>query len=134
MNTREYLDAIRARYQVSDYKAAKMLGVTKQAVSGYRGGYRSFTESAAIRAAELLELDPAEVLVDVLAERTKEKKAREILLEVARSLHRSAAAALMIAPFLFAMWTASPPRAEAMSAQDSGMYIMSNRRRMALAA
>jgi len=97
MRTRQYLDAICARYQVSDYRAARLLGVTKQAVSGYRSGYRSFSDAAAIKAAQLLDLDPAEVLIDVQAERTKDENARRILEKVARALHRSAAAAVVVA-------------------------------------
>jgi len=54
-------------------------------------------EAAAIKAAQLLDRDPAEVLILLQAERTKDPDARKILHKAARALHRTAAAAVVIA-------------------------------------
>jgi len=104
MKTVDYLDAIRRKYNCSDYRAAQLLEVTKQTVSHYRKG-GSFSEGAAIKAAQLLELDPAEVLIATQAERIKHREARQILEKLAKGLHRGAAAGLVLAaPFVFAAW------------------------------
>lgn len=71
--TIEYLDEIARRYPrrdgspASDYGLADLLGVSAQAISKYRQGHSRFDESVAIRAAELLEIDPALVLLDTVA-------------------------------------------------------------------
>jgi len=104
MKSVEYLDANRRKYNCSDYKAAQLLQVTKQTVSHVRGG-RSFSEKTAIRAAELLNLDPAEVLIATHLERVKDANARKILQRVVKGLHRGAAAALVLgSPFALAAW------------------------------
>lgn len=59
----EYLDAIKeAQGIVSDYGLAKRLGWSRPRISHYRSGMHHFDESGALQVAELLDLDPAEVL------------------------------------------------------------------------
>lgn len=77
--TVEYLDALKKRLDLpSDYAAAKVLGVTRQAVSKYRNGISVFDENTAIRAAELLGLDPLEVISACKAESAPDLHIRRV--------------------------------------------------------
>jgi hypothetical protein len=71
--TIEYLDAIKSRLDLpSDYAAAKALGVTRAAVSNYRNGKSSFDDCVAIKAAELLNIEPMEVIAACHAESARD--------------------------------------------------------------
>ncbi|WP_080497635.1 helix-turn-helix domain-containing protein [Burkholderia ubonensis] len=77
--TVQYLDALKKRLDLpSDYAAAKVLGVTRQAVSKYRNGQSVFDEATAIRAAELLDLDPLEVIAACKAESAPDARVRRV--------------------------------------------------------
>lgn len=77
--TPEYLDALRARLDLpSDYALAKTLGITRQYLSRYRSGSTTFSDETAVKVAELLNIDPAAVLVDMHAERTRSTPAGAI--------------------------------------------------------
>lgn len=71
MKTLELLDALAARYSLrSDYAIAKFLGVSKTTVNRYRHKMGQLGEEEAVKVAELLDLDPAQVLAEIQAERT----------------------------------------------------------------
>lgn len=73
----EYIDAIKTEHGiVSDYALAKRLGWSRARVSQYRTGLHHFDETGALQVAELLDLDPAEVLLDALASRAHSPAAR----------------------------------------------------------
>ena len=75
--TVEYLDAVKARRDLpSDYAAAKLLGVTRAAVSRYRLGQGYFEDIVALRVAEILEIDPMEVIAAVNIERARTESDR----------------------------------------------------------
>ncbi|RQX89622.1 helix-turn-helix domain-containing protein [Burkholderia stagnalis] len=75
--TSEWLDALKARLALpSDYAVAKILGVTRQRVSSWRNGRATFEDDVAFRVAELLEINPLEVLVSNRAERSKSEDQR----------------------------------------------------------
>lgn len=75
--TLQYIDAIKLRHGIeSDYAVAKLLGVTRGAVSSYRVGRTFFDDLTALRAAELLGLNPLEVIAAANAERAKSDDAR----------------------------------------------------------
>lgn len=77
MKTADYLDAIKARHGLpSDYAASKLLGVTRSAVSRYRNGQDSFSDDVAIRAADLLDIDPGELLIQSHLERATDERQR----------------------------------------------------------
>lgn len=79
MKTVEYMDEIMRRKGIpSDYALAKALGVTKQTVSRYRSGIGLFDDHVALRAAELLGIDPGIVLLDIYAERAKNSEVRTV--------------------------------------------------------
>jgi hypothetical protein len=70
--TRDFLDAIRARYALtSDYQAAKKIGTTPQAVNNWRKGRDFLGETMAPRVAELLELEPGYVFACAQMERVR---------------------------------------------------------------
>ncbi|MBD1410261.1 DUF3693 domain-containing protein [Burkholderia contaminans] len=76
--TAQWLDALKERLGLpSDYAVAKALGVTRGAVSHYRTGRSAFDDVTAVRAAELLGMDPAVMLASVQYERAKNEDVRE---------------------------------------------------------
>lgn len=79
MKTVDFLDAIRERYQLtSDYKLAKLLGITVQRVSMYRRGSRRFDNQMAVKAAELLGLNAIQVIACVELEREMRPELRKV--------------------------------------------------------
>lgn len=78
-NTIEYLDAVKAKLDLpSDYAAAKHLRVTRAAVSRYRNGDGTFDDTTAVRAAEILEIDPMEVIAAMNVERARDDETRAL--------------------------------------------------------
>lgn len=72
MDTPEYLDALRAKLSLSsDYQLAKELGLTRQAVSNYRNGTNHFDDDIAMKVAEILEIHPGRVALDMVRQRAK---------------------------------------------------------------
>lgn len=125
MKTVDYLDSVRRQYTCSDYKAAQLLGVTKQTVSHYRSGKGTFSEGVAIRAAELLGLDPAEVLIATQAERVKNEEAKRILQRAVRQLKRATAAAVLVTlPFLAGALFPAKDAHAGPSADPSSVYYV----------
>ncbi len=70
----------------SDYAVAKVLGISRSAVSGYRSRTPTLDESTALSIAAVLGERPEAVLLDQYAERTADPKARTALSAMARSL------------------------------------------------
>lgn len=96
--TTQFLDAVKIKTGVdSDYALAKLLGVTRAAVSNYRHRPISsgFSEAAALRVAELLEIDPAYVIACSLAQRAKRPAMRKLWEGVAKKV--AGATVLMLA-------------------------------------
>jgi len=87
--TIDFLDAIKARFGgLSDYAAAKKIGVTRSAVSCYRNKKSSFDVLTAVRVAELLEIDPAIVVTSAHAERARTPEERATWESITRRLER----------------------------------------------
>lgn len=79
MNTLEYLAACKTRLGIeSDYALAKRLGVTQSAVSSYRTGRSRIDDEVALTVAEILGVNPMQVIAAANAERAKtpEQRAR----------------------------------------------------------
>ena len=75
--TVEYLDAVKAKLGLpSDYAAAKALRIAHSAISRYRNGKGSFDDEVAFRVAEILDINPLEVIVSARAERAANEEAR----------------------------------------------------------
>lgn len=72
MKTAEILDLAKTRLGISsDYALSKKLGVTTQAVSGWRSGARLPDSLTALRLGELVSNSPASVLADIERERAE---------------------------------------------------------------
>lgn len=125
----EYLDAIKAKHHLSsDYAAAKLLGVTRSAVSKYRNGQSNFDESVSVRAAELLDLDPCELLLSSQAERAHDAKTRALWLMLAKKAGYAAGVALFAAGMVS---TPTPARA-APTPEAHDWYYVKRRGRLLL--
>jgi len=87
MKAAEWIDKVKAaRGWDSDYRAAKELGLTRQTVSTYRSRDTTMDEGTALKVAEALGINPAAVLIDQLAERSKDAGVSSTLHQVARQL------------------------------------------------
>ena len=126
----DFIDEIARRYPnddgspASDYRIAKLLGITRASVSRFRTGKGSFCDETAIRAAELLGIEPLKVIAAANAERSKDEKTRGFWM-------RYAAATVLFTVGL----TGSPIPSEASANQQltpaysPSICIMSNLRR-----
>jgi transcriptional regulator with XRE-family HTH domain len=79
MNTLEYLAACKERLGIeSDYALAKRLGISQPTISSYRGGRSRMDDDVALTIAEILQINPLQVIAAANAERAKtpEQKAR----------------------------------------------------------
>lgn len=86
-STVELLDRLKLHRAIpSDYQLAKALGVTQQTISRYRVGKDSFSDSTALKVAELLDMDPAIVAATAHAERAKSDPERAMWSDLIRRL------------------------------------------------
>lgn len=126
--TIEFLDAVRAKLgNVSDYKAAAALGVTRATVSSWRKGKTKIGDDQAPKFAEMLELPPEYVFATIAAERAKRTEHRRIwerLAKLAKSAHVLVALGLVSAGGM-----APAPSHGSVSANDQ--YYDKRRRRYA---
>lgn len=110
--TADYIDAIRARYDLaSDSRAAALLGITRASVSRLRAGEDSFSDQTARRVAELLEIDAGPVLAISHAIRSKDPADRAAWLAIYDRLTGIApalAALAILATFCFDFPSSSP--------------------------
>lgn len=102
--TVELIDELRRRRQLTDYGAAKALGVTRSTISNYRCRGIVMAPAVAHRLAELLEIDSAYVRAIVEAERAArdEQPAERAMWErIAQAFGKAAMLALFTAaPFM----------------------------------
>lgn len=67
---------------ISDYKAAQILGCSRQHISQIKTGIRFMSESMAIKAATMAGLDPKFALISLLEDRAENDEMREILIAI----------------------------------------------------
>lgn len=85
MKAFEWIDRAKSAAGIdSDYGIAKLLGIHRATVSNYRASSRFLDEDIAIKIANVIGVKPEAVLIDQLAERTKEPQARSALFEMAQ--------------------------------------------------
>lgn len=78
--TIELLDKLKAAYHLpSDYATAKKLGITQSAVSKYRNKRSTLDDSVAIEVAELLELEPLQVVASMNFERAERQHDEKLM-------------------------------------------------------
>lgn len=87
MKAAEWIDRVKmSRGWDSDYRVAKELGLPRQTVSTYRSRDATMDEQTAFKVAKALEVDPAAIIIDQAAERSKDAAISAALHAVARSL------------------------------------------------
>ena len=76
------LTRLKARYGgASDYAAAKILDVSRYAISKWRNGHNPISFDMAVKAADLLELPLDRVLLECQLERTDDPELRQAILD-----------------------------------------------------
>jgi plasmid maintenance system antidote protein VapI len=110
----------------SDYRLAKELRVTRQAVSKWRLGENFMTDGPAVHAAMILGEKPEVILALLGAERTQDAEARKVWTNLARRLQRGAAAGIVTALGIAAFF--GNQAVNAATSTSRGMYIMLNYR------
>lgn len=106
---------------VTDYRLAKLIGVTPQTISGYRAGVRSPDGRAIVKLCELSGDDPHQVAAEIQATRAASQEEAELWRRVASRLAGSVAAVVVV--FVVAAgFSPSPAMAES---GHHGLYIMS---------
>lgn len=124
--SRDYLDAVAARLGgVSDYRVAITLGISTAAVSKWRTGSDSIGDDSAVKVAEILGIDPAEILLSSYAQKSKNAVARQSLENAIRKLGGVAAALVLCAFPIFSSSHAEAATMQASSRQawDSLYYV-----------
>lgn len=103
MTSNELLDALKARSgAASDYALARqVLKIEQNSLKEIRA--RGLSDERAFQVATLLDLDPAEVMAWVRAERTKDPKVKKVWEGVAKSLKSAAAGIAAVAAAWLAM-------------------------------
>ena len=86
MKAENWIDQVKAAKGLSsDYAAAKALGISRATISKYRSTTPTLDEENAIKIAHALGMNPAGIIVDQVAERSKSAEVRAALSkEVAR--------------------------------------------------
>lgn len=126
MKAAEWIDRVKtAKKWESDYRAAKELVLSRNAISNYRVGARNtMDESTSIKVAHALNIEPAIVLADQAMEMTKNEEARTAWSAILDRLGGVAAG------FLIAVGATAPapaPAAQSQSADGSVYYVKSRR-------
>lgn len=117
MNTNEILDAIKARYNLpSDYAVHKLLGVTHQQIGNYRKGKSLMGDDAALKAAELLDLEPDYLFACLHAERAGDSEVSKVWSSLADKLKKTSATTAALA---FAILFTADPDGGAMAANSN---------------
>lgn len=79
----EYMQAVKTKLGIeSDYALSKALQVTKQTVSRYAQGKGYFDDAVAVKVAELLQIHPGLVMLDMHRERAKTPAEQSIWQEI----------------------------------------------------
>jgi hypothetical protein len=106
---------------VSDYRLAKLIGVTPATVSGWRAGHRAPDGRSIVKLCELSRDDPDQVAAEIQVMRSSSEEEAALWRRVASRLSGSVAAAV-VCFVLVAGFAPSPAMA---SSTDDGLYIMS---------
>lgn len=123
--TRDYLDAVSARLGgVSDYRVAITLGISTQAVSRWRSGQDSIGDDAAIKVAQILGIDPAEILLSSYAAKSKNALARAALENAIRKLGGMAAALVLSCFALFSSSDVSAHDNDRCTNDNVGFFVL----------
>ena len=121
MRTAGYLELLRKLTETgSDYAISKLLGETRQKISGYKNKGITFGPEICEKVAEILEIPLEVVLADMEAERAKRAPIRKAWEHTADILRKSAAA--MLVGVLLVAGAGNPAPAEASIPADNNKY------------
>ncbi len=83
MNTLEYIAAVKAkRHITSDYALAKILGVSKSSVFQWNKGICGFNDETARKVAEILDMHPGLVMLDMQRQHARSEETRSAWQEI----------------------------------------------------
>lgn len=121
--TTKWLDKAKEKMGgISDYALAPKLGLSRSQISNYRNGRDFLSDDAAMKLAELLEIDPTQIIASAHAERAKSEPARAFWMQWAERLGGVTAAAVIGVGL-----SAAPAPAKA-SYADSVYYVNKRKR------
>jgi transcriptional regulator with XRE-family HTH domain len=129
----QYLDDVKRRLDLpSDYALQQSLGISKSAISLLRNGKTFFDDATALRIANILDIDPLEVVAAANAERARNSDVRHMW-ENVWGKAAGAMATTAFAACIVGLAAAPSPAQSAPLELDNGarVWIMSNRRRAA---
>jgi transcriptional regulator with XRE-family HTH domain len=88
MKAVDWIDRVKDQCQWdTDYRVAKELGFSRNTIGNFRSGRSStMDEETAVKVAEALKLNPAGIVLDQLAERSKNQAVRSTLAAEAQRL------------------------------------------------
>ena len=128
-----FLDRAKARASIdSDYRLAKVIGITHSVISGYRAGKSLPNESVIEQLCGLSGDDPDYIAAQIQAARAKEGPARVMWSRIAARLAGGATTAILSVCFAISLIaaSASDARATTIDAYKSGevdlLYIVSS--------
>ena len=109
MKSYEWIKKVRTALELtSDNQAAQHIGITRSAVSMHKAGkVKALNDGQCMRVAELLGINPAEVIADQHAEATENPALKSVWQNMAKTLSQSAALAVTDLALLPAMESAS---------------------------
>ncbi|WP_406869773.1 helix-turn-helix domain-containing protein [Paraburkholderia fungorum] len=125
--TVQYLDAVRERLNLpSDYAVSKVLGITTAAVSKYRNGHGGFDDLTAAKVAEILGVDPLEVISACYFARAKDDRTRGLWEGIwGKAVGATALATLTVCAVGLSV-VPTPSQAAQNSDNGASIYIMLN--------
>jgi transcriptional regulator with XRE-family HTH domain len=105
MNTIRYIEEAKEKLGVSsDYAIAKKLGISRQAFSQYKHGERIIDDYTAAKLAEVLGVEPIEVIAAANAEREKDSAKVEFWRRLAGGRQAAGLAGVLILGAFLAGW------------------------------
>lgn len=126
--TVELLNEVKTRYQLpSDGRLAAMLGHTRSSISLLMQGKNYLGDEAAMRVADLLDLDPAYVMACIHAEREKNQEVKRVWQRMAERM--AVAAVVLVAVVLVspALGNFGSENGLLLTSSSPTLYIMSNK-------
>jgi transcriptional regulator with XRE-family HTH domain len=125
------LDSAKASAKIeSDYRLAKVIGITHSVISGYRAGKSLPNESIIAQLCALSGDDPDVIAAQIQAARSKSPEAKNLWLRVAARMQGAATTAILSVCFAITLIAvgAQPARAMTLDAYKSGdvdlLYIV----------
>ncbi len=90
MNTTEYLEAVKKKYNLeSDYKLSQKLNITRAAISKYKKKGTYLDNFTCYQVAEALGIEPQKVIIDIAIEKERNEDKRGFWLKKAREYSKA---------------------------------------------